>query len=222
MPILSNDSADVITPVIADAAAVSGETRYTPASAVPLRPLKLRLNVRKETPALFGAKPCPRQGPHALSKILNPAAISSPKMPDFAAIISTALLPGAIPASTPGAMCLPLTIAATLAKSSSELFVHEPITTCVAGFPAIFFISVTASGECGCAASAESSSKFISMSLSYSALSSAFNSVQSASRPIDFSSEGKIDVVAPSSAPIFVIVARCGTVRLSTPLPKYS
>ena len=149
-------------------------------------------------------------------------------MPDFAAIISTALLPGAIPASTPGAMCLPLTIAATLAKSSSELFVHEPITTCVTGFPAIFFISVTASGECGCAASAESSSKFISMSLSYSALSSAFNSVQSASRPIDlrkvfvFSSEGKIDVVAPSSAPIFVIVARCGTVRLSTPLPKYS
>ena len=41
----------VNTPVIAEAAAVSGETRYTCASAVPLLARKLRLNVRKLTPA---------------------------------------------------------------------------------------------------------------------------------------------------------------------------
>ena len=36
------------------------------------------------------------------------------------------------------------------------------------------------------------------------------------------SSLGKRLVVTPSSAPILVIVARCGTLRDSTPLPKYS
>ena len=134
-------------PVIAEAAAVSGETRYTLASAVPLLPLKFLLNVRNVIPSEFGANPIPIHGPQALSRILNPALISSPKIPAFSAIISVVRLPGAIPASTPGAMCLPFTIAATAAKSSKELFVQEPIATCVIFLPAIFSISVTASGE---------------------------------------------------------------------------
>ena len=64
--------------------------------------------------------------------------------------------------------------------------------------------------------------------MSYTHPSSAFNSVQSFSRPIEarkffvFSSEGNIEHVAPNSAPMFVIVARCGTVRDFTPSPKYS
>ena len=44
----------VIYPVRQLTAAVSGLTRYTPASRVPLRPSKLRLNVRRETPAELG------------------------------------------------------------------------------------------------------------------------------------------------------------------------
>ena len=35
-------------------------------------------------------------------------------------------------------------------------------------------------------------------------------------------SEGKIEVVTPSSAPMFVIVARSGTDSVSTPSPPYS
>jgi hypothetical protein len=41
-------------PVSAAAAAVSGLTRYTPASAVPERPSKLRLKVLKDTPLELG------------------------------------------------------------------------------------------------------------------------------------------------------------------------
>ncbi len=36
------------------------------------------------------------------------------------------------------------------------------------------------------------------------------------------SSEGKTEVVAPSSAPMLVMVPRCGTLREATPSPKYS
>jgi hypothetical protein len=36
------------------------------------------------------------------------------------------------------------------------------------------------------------------------------------------SSEGKIEVVRPSSAPMFAIVARWGTVSVATPGPEYS
>ena len=58
----------------------------------------------------------PIQGPQALSRIRNPASIKSPKIPAFEAIKSVVLLPGAIPASTPGAMCFPFTTAATDSK----------------------------------------------------------------------------------------------------------
>ena len=36
------------------------------------------------------------------------------------------------------------------------------------------------------------------------------------------SSDGKIEVVTPTSAPILVMVARCGTDKFFTPGPKYS
>ena len=43
-------------PLIADAAAVSGLTRYTCPSAVPLRPSKFRLKVRRDTPSHTDAR----------------------------------------------------------------------------------------------------------------------------------------------------------------------
>lgn len=49
----------VTKPVRQLAAAVSGLTRYTPASRVPLRPSKFRLNVRSEMPRRsWGSAPC--------------------------------------------------------------------------------------------------------------------------------------------------------------------
>ena len=156
----------MITPVMAAAAAVSGETRYTFASAVPERPLKLRLKVRRDTPSVLGANPIPIQGPQALSKMRNPARIKSPKIPAFSAISKVVRLPGAIPASTPGAMCLPRTMAATAARSSKELLVQEPIQTWVTVSPATEAISATASGEWGLAARGLRVSKSISIILS--------------------------------------------------------
>ena len=66
------------------------------------------------------------------------------------------------------------------------------------------------------------------ISSSYTASGSALRATKSSSRSCAFkkarvvSSEGNIDVVAPSSAPMFVIVARSGTLRLLTPSPQYS
>jgi len=217
-----------MVPVIALAAAVSGLTKYRFASAVPDLPLKLRLKVRSETPAELGANPMPMHGPQALSKILKPARIRSPKMPALSAISNVVRLPGAMPASTPGAICLPFTMEATDSRSSSELFVQLPIATCVTGIPFSSETAFTASGECGHAARADSSVRLISITLSYTASLSAVCSVQSAARPMlsrNFFvvlSEGNTEHVAPSSAPMLVTVARCGTVRLSTPSPKYS
>ncbi len=68
----------LITPVSALAAAVDGEQRYTASSIVPLRPGKLRLNVRSEGCALTGAWPMPTHGPHTGSSIRAPAAKRSP------------------------------------------------------------------------------------------------------------------------------------------------
>ena len=83
----------------------------------------------------------------------------------------------------------------------------------------------TASGLCGHAASGSSAERSISMTSSYTASSSEASAFQSASRPCAFknasvmSSEGKTEVVAPSSVPMFVIVARSGTVSVRMPGP---
>src|SRR5205823_9086691 len=54
----------VIFPSSAVAAAVSGLHRYTRSSAVPLRPSKLRLNVRTEAPRVGGGNALPMLVPN--------------------------------------------------------------------------------------------------------------------------------------------------------------
>ncbi len=63
----------VMTPVSAEAAAVSGLTRYRLASGVPLRPGKLRFEVRREIPSDLGAWPTPLQNPQVVSTTRAPA-----------------------------------------------------------------------------------------------------------------------------------------------------
>ena len=100
----------VNTPVKADTAAVSGLTKYTPASAVPERPRKLRLKVRSEIPFEFGDCPIPMQGPQAHSKMRAPALIKSASAPFCASILNTCLEPGAIERLTSGCTVLPFKI----------------------------------------------------------------------------------------------------------------
>ena len=68
-------------PVTAAAAATAGPARYTEASVVPQRPLKLRLEVRTDTPPLWTAWPIPTQGPQPHSRILAPASTKSERTP---------------------------------------------------------------------------------------------------------------------------------------------
>jgi len=58
---MSRSRGSVITPVSADAAAVSGLTRHTLSSRVPERPGKLRGTVRSESALVAGAWPMPMQ-----------------------------------------------------------------------------------------------------------------------------------------------------------------
>ena len=119
----------VISPVRAAATAVSGEQRYTFASAVPLLPSKFLLKVRRDTPPELGEKPMPIQGPHAHSSTLAPDAIISERAPLSASIPSTCLEPGDMERLTSGETVFPLRIAATLSISKSDELVHEPIQT---------------------------------------------------------------------------------------------
>ena len=68
----------------------------------------------------------------------------------------------------------------------------------------------------------------MSMILSYSASGSGISSDQSSSLPcaarnfLVTSSEGKMEVVAPSSVPMLVMVPRSGTDRVAMPSPPHS
>ena len=119
----------MISPVKAAATAVSGDTRYTCPSAVPERPSKLRLKVRRETPPEFGEKPMPMQGPQAHSSTLAPLAMMSVSAPQSASISNTCLEPGDTERLTSGRMVLPLRSAATFSISYNEEFVQEPMQT---------------------------------------------------------------------------------------------
>ena len=119
----------VIKPVSADAAAVSGLTRYTCPSLVPERPRKFLLNVLRLTPFEFGENPIPIHGPHAHSSILAPASIMSVSAPLSAIMESTCLDPGDIPRLTLSAILCPFKTDAVLVISANEEFVHEPIAT---------------------------------------------------------------------------------------------
>src|SRR5665647_8360 len=99
---IPDSSASVSTPVIAERAAVSGLTRYTSASRVPLRPLKFRLKVRREIAPDFGDWPIPIQGPQAFSMILAPELIKSAKAPFSASFANILLEPGEITRLTSG------------------------------------------------------------------------------------------------------------------------
>ena len=70
-------------PLMAVAAATSGLTRYRLASAVELRPLKFRLDVRTEIPLLDGAMPIPQQGPQANSVSRAPEFTRLAMTPSF-------------------------------------------------------------------------------------------------------------------------------------------
>ena len=107
----------VSTPFIAERAAVSGLTRYTCASSVPLLPLKFLLKVLRETAPDLGDCPMPMHGPQAFSMILAPALMMSANAP-FSAIFSNILLdPGEITRLTSGWTFLPLRMAATFIRS---------------------------------------------------------------------------------------------------------
>ena len=113
-------------------------------------------------------------------------------------------------------------------RSANEEFTQLPIHTCLIGSSPTSLTDFTLSGLDGVAISGSRVSRSITISLSYSAPGSGFNSAQSFSRPCALkkarvcSSEGNIEDVAPSSAPILVIVALSGRVRLLIPSPPYS
>ena len=96
---------------------------------MPLRPSKLRLKVRSETPLLLGENPIPMQGPQADSRIRAPAPIRSASAPFSASMVSTCLEPGLIESSTSGATVLPRSIAATVIRSAREELVQLPMQT---------------------------------------------------------------------------------------------
>ena len=119
----------VITPFIADIAAVSGDTRNTFASAVPLLPSKLRLNVLRLMPDEFGEKPIPIHGPQAHSKSLAPEANISVNAPDSESCMSTCFDPGETDMLTLLSTVLPDNMLAILSISNRLEFVHEPTQT---------------------------------------------------------------------------------------------
>ena len=125
-------------------------------------------------------------------------------------------------------MVLPLSSAATLSMSISDEFVQEPMHTWSTFVPLRSATFFTLSGLCGQAISGSRVDRSMSMIRSYSASASLESSAQSASRPSAFrkarvmSSDGKMDVVAPSSVPMLVMVARSGTDRVLMPSPPHS
>ncbi len=105
---------------------------------------------------------------------------------------------------------------------------QEPISTWLTGIPATWRTGITLPGLCGAAVSGSRLLKSTSTILSYAASGSGSSSTHCSSRPCAArkrrvsASEGKTDVVTPISAPIFVIVARSGTLNVATPGPPYS
>ena len=100
--------------------------------------------------------------------------------------------------------------------------------TCCTFFFSTSFNGMTLSGWCGQAHNGTSSLKFSSISPSYSASASGRISVKSSSLFSAFrnfltcSSAGKMEVVAPISAPMLVMLARSDTLKVAAPGPTYS
>ena len=141
---------------------------------------------------------------------------------------STCFEPGAMTKLSLGCAFFPFRIFATVIRSLYDEFVQLPRHTWSTSIPSSSFTVLMFPGLCGYAASGISSLRSRSTILSYSASGSAFISTQSFSRSwalrnaFVVSSLGKIDVVTPHSAPIFVIVSLSGTDNVFTPSPPYS
>ena len=142
----------VISPSSAHAAAVSGLTRYTCALFVPLRPSKLRFEVRTLTASVWGAWAAPMQNPQAASSSRAPAASRSNTASVRAIVSSTCRDPGATTRLTSGRACRPFSIAATVMRSRQLEFVHEPMHTWWTRRPASSRTVLIWSGEWGQAA----------------------------------------------------------------------
>ena len=151
----------VITPVRALAAAVAGEHRYTRSSTVPLRPGKFRLKVRSDGRAATGACPMPTHGPHTGSSIRAPAADRSAYTPERMIVSRICRDPGVTVRATPGATEPPRSRAATVARSSYELFTEEPTQICTTSVPATSATGTTCPGEGGNATSGATAARSI-------------------------------------------------------------
>ena len=105
---------------------------------------------------------------------------------------------------------------------------QEPMHTWSTLVPFRLFTVTTWSGMWGQAIRGSRLERSISITRSYSASASGCSSRKSFSRPWALrkarviSSEGKMELVAPSSAPMLVMVARSGTVRVFAPSPPHS
>ena len=122
----------------------------------------------------------------------------------------------------------PLSAAATVMRSLSEEFVQEPMSTWSTLLPASSAYRPYVSGLWGHAAMGSSGGEVDVDDLVVDGALSAAKAFQRLFPALGrrkcpgTSSLGKIDVVAPSSAPMLVMVARSGTVRVLTPSPEYS
>ena len=102
---------------------------------------------------------------------------------------------------------------------------QEPMQTWASFVPSTSSIGTTLSGLCGRATIGPSLFRSISTSSSYSGSGSALVGRHISSRfwarkySRVRSSEGKMEVVAPSSAPMLVMVLRSGTLSGATPSP---
>ena len=173
----------VITPVSAEAQAVSGETRYTFASLVPLLPSKFLLNDLKLIPPEFGEKPIPIQGPQPHSRSLAPDARISLSAPQSESMESTCFEPQETDMLTLSEIFLPFSILAHLSISLKEEFVHDPMHTWSILIPDTSLTLTTLSGWCGQAIIGSSSDKLIVMISEYLASSSASQRTKSFSLP---------------------------------------
>ena len=119
-------------------------------------------------------------------------------------------------------------MAATFSISVREELVHEPMHTWSAFTSANVETSTTLSGLWGQAIMGVRVLRSMGITRSYTASGSLSRGTKSPSLPWAFkkalvwSSEGKMEVVAPSSVPILVMVARSGTVNLFMPSPPHS
>lgn len=118
-----------MTPVSADAVAVSGETRNTRSSFVPDLSGKFRGVVRSELVSLAGACPIPMQPLQPAWCSRAPPLTRWARSPEAMSSESTARAEGLMSNETSGCACVPLsrTMRAATAKSRKPGFADDPM-----------------------------------------------------------------------------------------------